>query len=137
MFWKPILSSIIFGLLMVVVVLSLKSAAAHHVVSGDVPLRGIEALMGLMIAFYGNAIPKTLQRLRDGKIESGRVQSLRRTIGWLLTVGGLGFAAVWAAAPLSEAVGWSMAVIGTAIGLIIVCIVRTHMAQRGTGQPAR
>ena len=137
MFWKPILSSIIFGLLFMIVALVLRWAAAHHVVSRDIPLRGLEMLMGLMIAFYGNAIPKTLQRLREGKVEGGRAQSLRRTIGWLLTVGGLGFAAVWASAPLSEAVGWSMAVIGTAIGLIVVCIVWTHMASRGTGQPAR
>jgi 4-hydroxybenzoate polyprenyltransferase len=137
MFWKPILSGIIFGLLLVVVALSLKSAAAHHIVSGDVPLRAIEMLMGLMIAFYGNAIPKTLQRLREGKVESGRVQSLRRTVGWLLTVGGLGFAAVWAVAPLSEAAGWSVAVIGAAIGLIVVCIVWMHMTSRRPSQLAR
>jgi hypothetical protein len=137
MFWKPILSGILFGLLFVVVALGLKWAAVHHIVSSDSPVRGIEVLMGLMIAFYGNAIPKTLQRFREGKGESGRLQSLRRTIGWLLTVGGLGFAAVWASAPLSEAAGWSMAVIGTAIGLIILSIVWTHMTTRGTGQPAR
>jgi len=137
MFWKPILSGIIFGLLFLVVALTLKWAAAHHIVSSDMPVRGIEVLMGLMIAFYGNAIPKTLLRFREGKVEGGRTQSLRRTIGWLLTVGGLGFAAVWASAPLSKAAGWSMAVIGTAIGLIVVSIVRTHMAQRRTGQPAR
>jgi hypothetical protein len=137
MFWKPILSGIVFGLLSLVVALTLKWAAAHHIVSSDMPVRGIEVLMGLMIAFYGNAIPKTLLRFREGKAEGGRTQSLRRTIGWLLTVGGLGFAAVWASAPLSKAAGWSMAVIGTAIGLIVVSIVRTHMAQRRTGQPAR
>jgi hypothetical protein len=137
MFWKSILSSIIFALLFAPAALGLKWAAAHHIVSGDIPVRGMEMLMGLLIAFYGNAIPKTLQHLREGRSESGRVQSLRRTIGWLLTVGGLGFAAVWASAPLSEAVGWSMAVMGTAIGLIVVSIVWTHMAQRRTGQPAR
>jgi hypothetical protein len=132
---KPVLSNIIFALLIVVIAFVLKRAAAFHVVSGDIPMRGFQVLMGLVIASYGNAIPKNLLRIRED--EDGRIQSLRRTCGWLLTVAGLGFAAVWAWAPLSEAADWSMAVVATAIGLIAVCVLLTHMAQRRTGQPPR
>jgi hypothetical protein len=132
---KPVLSSIIFALLIVVVAFVLKRAAAFHVVAGDIPMRGFQVLMGLVIASYGNAIPKNLLRIRED--EGGRIQSLRRTSGWLLTVAGLGFAAVWAWAPLSEAADWSMAVVATAIGLIAVCVLWTHMAQRRTGQSPR
>ena len=135
MILKPILSGVMFALLMMVVAPTLKWAAAHHMVASDIPLRGIAILMGLFIAVSGNAIPKTLARPRDGRVESGRIQALRRTIGWLLTVGGLGFAVVWASVPLSSAVALSMGVFGTAIGLIIVCIVRTHMTSRGTDAP--
>jgi 4-hydroxybenzoate polyprenyltransferase len=129
---KPILSNIIFGLAIVVAAFALKRAAGFHLVSGDIPMRGFQMLMGLLIAFYGNAIPKTVPRIRAD--EDGRIQSLRRTCGWLLTVAGLGFAAVWASAPLSEAADWSVAVVATAIGLIAVCVLWTHMAQRGTGR---
>jgi len=132
MFRKPVLSSIIFALLIAVAALALKYAAAFHFVSGDIPTRGFEMLIGLMLAFYGNAIPKNLPRFREG--ESGRIQSLRRTSAWLFTVAGLGYAAIWASAPLSFAADWSMAVVGTAIGLIAVCVFWTHMTQRRTGR---
>ena len=131
---KPILSGIIFGALILIAALALKYAAALHVVSRDVPMRGIQMLVGLMMAFYGSAIPKKLPRFREG--DSGLVQSLQRTVGWLMTVGGLGYAAVWALAPLSEAAGWSLAVMGAAIALAAVFVVRTHLAQRRAGSTA-
>jgi hypothetical protein len=128
---KPILSGIVFGVLILISALALKYAAARHLVSGDVPMRAIQILIGLMMAFNGSAIPKKLPRFREG--ESGVVQSLQRTVGWLLTVAGLGYAAAWALAPLSEAAGWSMAVVGAAIALVAVNVVRTHLAQRRAG----
>jgi len=125
---KPILSGILFGLLILIVALALKFAAARHLVSVDMPMRAIQILVGLMMALYGSAIPKKLPRFREG--DNGLVQSLQRTTGWLLTVAGLGYAAVWALVPLSEAAGWSMAVVGAAIALVAVFVVRTHLAQR-------
>jgi hypothetical protein len=132
---KPTLSSIIFALLILVAALALKRAAAFHLVSGDIPMRGVQTIMGLLLAFYGNAIPKNVLRFREG--EGGRIQSLRRTSGWLLTVAGLGYAAIWASAPLSEAANWSMAVVGVATGLVAVYALWIHVTRRRTGQPVR
>lgn len=125
---KPILSSIVFAALMVIAALALKYAAAFHFVSGEIPTRGVQTLIGLMLAFFGNTIPKSLPRFREG--ESGRIQSLQRTSAWFFTVAGLGFAAIWAWAPLSEAAVWSVAVVGAATGIVAVRAVWTHLACR-------
>ena len=129
---RPVLSSLIFAALMVIASLALKYAAAFHLVAGDIPMRGFQMLMGLLIAFYGNTIPKNLSRFREG--ESGRVQSLQRTGGWLFTVAGLGYAAIWASTPLSFAAGWSMAVMGTATVLVAAYMLWVHMTCRRTGK---
>ena len=130
---KPILSGIIFGLVILITALVLKYAAARHLVSSDIPMRAIQMLIGLMMALNGNTIPKKLPPFREGA--SGRVQALQRTCGWLLTAAGLGYAAVWASVPLSAAAGWSMAVVGAATALVAVFIVRTHLAQRRAQSP--
>jgi peptidoglycan/LPS O-acetylase OafA/YrhL len=127
MVWKSLLSSIVVALLIGIMAFALERASVSHMISGDTRTRALEMLMGLMIAYYGNAIPKNLPRFRED--QSGRVLALQRTIGWLLTAGGLGFAVVWATAPLAGAPHWSIAVMGAAIGLIAICIFRTHTAQ--------
>jgi hypothetical protein len=128
MFRKTFLPNLIFAVLMLITAFGLKYAAAHHLVSGDMPMRGVQVLTGLMLAYYGNVIPKTLPRFREG--ENARIQSLRRTVGWLSTLSGLGYAAVWAAVPLASAAVWSVIIVGATTLLMIGCIVWTHFACR-------
>ncbi|HKD22327.1 MAG TPA: hypothetical protein VKB71_09950 [Rhizomicrobium sp.] len=128
MITKPILSGLTFGGLIVVAALGLKFAAAHHLVSGEAPMRVIQILIGLMVAFNGNAIPKNLPPFRAS--ESRRIQALRRTCGWLLTLTGLGFAAIWAVAPIAVAPDWSVAIMGAATLTVAGITVWTHFACR-------
>ena len=128
MFRKTLLPNLIFAVLILVTAFGLKYAAAHHLVSGDMPMRGVQVLTGLMLAYYGNVIPKTLPRFREG--ESARIQSLRRTTGWLSTISGLGYAAVWAAAPLTSAAIWCVTIVGATTLLTIGYAVWTHFACR-------
>jgi 4-hydroxybenzoate polyprenyltransferase len=130
---KSILSGLVFGGFMLATALALKYAAAHHLVSGHMPMRGIEVLTGLMLAFFGNVIPKNLPRFRGS--ESGRVQSLRRTCGWLMTLAGLGYAAVWAAVPYGAAAVWSMIVVGSAVVAVLGYAFWVDRAERRAKAP--
>lgn len=125
---RPMLASLVFAGLFVIGALALKYASARHLVSGDVPMRGYQVLMGLMIAFYGNVIPKNLPRFREG--QSSRIQSLQRTSGWLFTLAGLGYAAIWVGAPLAVAAGWSVTVVGATTLFVFGYAVWTHLACR-------
>lgn len=131
---KPILSSIVFAVIVVAAAFALKYAAAHHLVAADVPMRGIQVLTGLMLAFYGNVIPKNLPRFREG--ESGRIQALRRTCGWLSTLAGLGYAAVWAGAPYAVAPILSVIVVGGSTVATFGFAIWTHFAERRAGKVA-
>ena len=71
-----------------------------------------------------------------GEGESGRVQSLRRTSGWLLTFAGLAYAAIWACAPLGAASDWSVGVVGAASLTVFGYALRVHLTCRRAGTKA-
>lgn len=65
--------------------------------------RTMQVLIGLMLAGYANLMPKQLGRARGSAIAEARTQSALRVGGWSLTLAGLGYAALWAFAPLEIA----------------------------------
>jgi hypothetical protein len=72
---------------------------------------------GLVLAYYGNVIPKRsgcVDPVSDG---AARRQRLLRFSGWIFTLAGLAYAAIWALAPLGDAV-WAM--LPVAVALVVV-----------------
>jgi hypothetical protein len=69
-------------------------------------------LTGILLAVYGNVIPKSLSRL------SARGESLQRVTGWATVLSGIGYAAIWAFAPIEIAAVASMCAV--AIGFVFV-----------------
>jgi hypothetical protein len=61
------------------------------------------ALVGLMVAWYGNISPK------QGPIYSARRMAYRRVVGWTIAAAGLVNAAIWIWAPMAYAAELSMA----------------------------
>ena len=99
------------GLLIAV---SVGLAYLHRIgaVGAEAPARGAMALTGILLAVYGNVIPKSVSRL------SAKGESLQRVTGWATVISGLGYAAIWAFAPIEIAAVASMAAV--AIGFVVV-----------------
>lgn len=86
------------------------------------PTRIAMAFSGLVIAFYGNAIPKRLLR-------SERALASRRLSGWAFVLAGLGSAVAWLLLPTAIAMPLSMALIG---GTVVLVLGACLMARLGT-----
>jgi hypothetical protein len=85
-------------------------------IDGDAGQRFVMAFIGLSVAAYGNATPKS------APYRSARAQSVRRVAGWLMVIGGLANAAIWTFAPYAVAPLVSMVPIIVAItGVVAYC----------------
>jgi hypothetical protein len=82
------------------------------VVGAEAPARGAMVLTGILLAVYGNVIPKSVSRL------SAKGESLQRATGWATVISGIGYAAIWEFAPIEIAAVASMAAV--AIGFVFV-----------------
>jgi len=82
------------------------------VVGAETPARGAMVLTGILLAVYGNLIPKSESRL------SARGESLERVTGWATVLAGIAYAAIWAFAPIEIAAVASM--IAILIGFVSV-----------------
>ena len=94
-------------------------AAAWGVMTGvlghDAPVRLMMVFNALLLAYYGNAIPKAVLRTPVAR-------NARRFAGWVFVLGGLISAALWAFAPLDIATPIALAVTaGSAILAIGYC----------------
>jgi hypothetical protein len=75
------------------------------VVGSETPARVTMVLTGILLAVYGNVIPKSDSR------SSARGEALQRVTGWATVISGLGYAAIWAFAPMGIAADASMAAV--------------------------
>lgn len=113
--------------------LALKWAQHHQLVSGEFVQRAVLVIIGLYLAVYANFIPKKVPGLKISPARAARVQAASRLNGWLFCLAGLGYAAIWAFAPLGMAfpasiavVGGAMAVVATNLGICIFAIDRKN-----------
>ena len=93
----------------------------------DDPSLGIRLygiLCGVILAAYGNMIPKRLVRFDPGSDGAARRQSCLRFCGWVFALAGLANAAIWAFFPLESAAFWSMVPILGALLLVGARIAR-------------
>lgn len=100
-----------FGLLSVAA--GLAYARRIGAVSPDMAMRGNMAAIGLMVAFYGNDIPKVV------KSNSVCVRAVQRFAGWAFVLSGLAYAGIWALVPLDWAADTAMAAVGSALAAVI------------------
>lgn len=103
--------TIAFGLLSVAA--GLAYARRIGVISPDIAVRGNMAAIGLMVALYGNDIPKII------KTTSQRMRSVQRFGGWAFVLSGLTYAGFWALAPLSWAGDAAVAAVASAMVAVI------------------
>ena len=90
-------------------------------------IRLVNVLIGLILARYGNEVPRKLVRYEPNSDRPARRQACLRFCGWAFALGGLLYAAAWILLPLGSAAFWSMvplAVALLAVGARIVLFKR-------------
>ena len=118
-------TGIVLSLALVAVTLSLTWAGKAGLINADLPLRITMALSCMLIAYYGNAIPKALMR-SEGAI------SARRFAGWAFVLCGIATTAVWMVAPLDFAAGTTLVVVGaTALLVLSICTLTRRKPSAG------
>jgi hypothetical protein len=85
---------------------------------------------GLVLAYYGNVIPKRSACVNPVSASAARRQRLLRFSGWAFTLAGLAYAAIWAFAPLGDTL-WAMLPIAAALVLVAMRILRSSDLQKG------
>jgi len=93
---KDLIGSFAWGGGIVAVALGMTAARQLGYVDSDTVTRVVIGLNGLMIAWYGNRMPKTF-------VPSVRVQQAKRVGGWSMVLSGLAYAALWVFAPIRVA----------------------------------
>jgi len=103
---KELVGSLAWGGGIVVVALVASAARKLGYVDGDTVTRVVIGLNGLMMAWYGNRMPKAF-------VPSAQARQARRVAAWSLVLSGLVYAGLWAFAPIMTAVvGGCAAVVG-------------------------
>jgi uncharacterized membrane protein len=100
-----------------ILVLALIASFARHqgYIDQDTTTRIVLGATGLMIAWFGNRMPKTF-------VSGAGARQARRVAGWSLALSGLVYAALWAFAPLQLAlVGGCGAIIAGIVVTIGYC----------------
>ena len=110
--------TIAFGLLTVAA--GLAYARRIGVVSPDTAMRGNMAAIGLMVALYGNDIPKVV------RTSSQCVRAVQRFAGWAFVLAGLAYAAIWALAPLT----WAAEAASGAVAAALLTILAYGLQKR-------
>lgn len=106
-----------------IVALALGATVARSLgyLEGDTPTRVVLGVTGLMLAWYGNRMPKAFAPTAS----AARVQ---RVGGWSMALSGLVYAGVWAFAPMTTAfiVGCGAVLAGVAVTVGYCLALRTR-----------
>jgi hypothetical protein len=94
---KQLTTDLAWGIGIVVVALVASAARKLGHVDGETVTRVVIGLTGLMIASFGNRMPKAF-------IPSACARQATRVAAWSLVLSGLVYAALWAFAPIPVAV---------------------------------
>lgn len=110
------MTKISHGVAIAAIMIAAALAAAWGVNAGlldkDASVRTLMIANALLLAYYGNAVPKIIIRT------PGARQS-RRFVGWVFVFSGLLSAALWLLAPLDVATPASLIIIGGAVVLAV------------------
>jgi hypothetical protein len=107
---KQVITDLAWGVGILVVALVASFARKLGYVDGDTVTRVVMGLTGLMIASFGNRMPKAF-------VPSSCARQARRVAAWSLVLSGLVYAGLWAFAPIPTAVvgGGGAVLLGMAV----------------------
>jgi len=110
---KNVGESLVLAALMIGVSLALGAAQNGGLISNEVVIRAVMVMTMLVFAYYANLVPKAIS-------PDAHQRAARRFAGWALTCSGLVSAGLWIFAPIDVAVVASIALVGTAVAIVLV-----------------
>lgn len=84
---------------------------------------------GVVLAAYGNQIPKLLQRYNP-TVDTARRQAFQRQAGWVFVISGLGSAAAWLALPGVSARFWATAIVAAGVALVLARLLQCRFRRK-------
>ena len=109
---KEVVGSLGWGVGIVILALGATFARKLGYMDGETVTRLVIGANGLMIAWFGNRMPKTF-------VPSAWARQLRRVAGWSLALSGLVYAGLWAFAPIPVAVVGGCGAVAAGIAVTI------------------
>lgn len=94
---KELIGSLAWGGGIIALALGATFARQMGYVDGDTVTRVVIGMNGLMIAWFGNRMPKAF-------VPSNLARKVHRVGGWSLVLSGLVYAGLWAFAPIQTAI---------------------------------
>lgn len=122
---KDLVGSFAWGLGIVLLALVCRQLRAMEYIEGETVTRVVIGATGLMVAWFGNRMPKTFTPLPWAR-------RARRVGGWSLAISGVVYAALWAFAPIATAVWLGSAAVLSGIAVTMVyCVVSCRRLKAG------
>jgi hypothetical protein len=117
---KELVGGLAWGGGILAVALAMTGARKLGYVDGDTVTRVVICLNGLMVAWYGNRMPKRF-------FPDELTRKVSRLGGWSITLGGLIYAALWIFAPIRLAVAAGSAAVLTGVVVpLVYCYSQRH-----------
>jgi hypothetical protein len=120
-------SLVVAGLLIATALAAVAARRLGYVTDPQLGARFVGIFSGLVLAAYGNVIPRRLVRYEPGSPRPARRQAAMRFAGWAFVLAGLASALVWAFAPSTSMALWSMVPIAAALALVVLRCLRSRM----------
>ena len=107
---KQLIADLTWGVGIVVLALGATYARKLGYIEGETVTRLVLGATGLMVAWFGNRMPKTF-------VPSARARQAQRVGGWSMALSGLAYAGLWAFAPFDVALigGCGAILVGIAV----------------------
>ena len=134
---KSIVASLVAAALILGISVGLKYLVSTGSLDVLVSKRIMGAIVGLVLAVWGNYMPKTLKPMSEKSCDSSRWVSLRRFAGWAFVVSGLSYSAVWIFAPMEHTRLISMTIVGFSVVLVLTLMVWVIISRKRSQPPAK
>ena len=107
---KQLIADLTWGIGIVLLALGATYARKLGYIEGETVTRLVLGATGLMVAWFGNRMPKTF-------VPSARARQAQRVGGWSMALSGLVYAGLWAFAPFDVALigGCGAILVGIAV----------------------
>ncbi len=109
---KELIGSLAWGGGIITLALGATLARKLGYIDGDTVTRVVIGMNGLMIAWYGNRMPKAF-------VPSARARQVARVGGWSMVLSGLVYAGLWAFAPIPVAIVGGCAAVAAGIAVTL------------------
>lgn len=123
---KELIAGLAWGGGIIAMALAMTQARKLGYMDGDTVTRVVIAMNGLVIAWYGNRMPKRF-------FPSELARKVSRLGGWSMTISGLVYVALWAFAPIGVAVAAGSAAVLAGVALPLAYCMSQRNKLRNAG----